>query len=140
MAKEQTVQEVAMESTAQYWKPVWLALEGQWRMHLAQARSNRCPRGRKSDFRDAKRIVCRLLSGDLILSYVPDAQQRCWRMLTRSKQQLTRDKVRLQNQMESLLEECQIKLSSVISDLLGASGQRMLRAIADGETDGQSDR
>jgi hypothetical protein len=48
---------------------------------------------------------------------------------------LTRDKVRLQSQLESLLEECQIKLSSVVSDLLGASGQRILRALAQGETD-----
>ena len=51
-----------MESTAQYWRPVWVALEGQCRLHLAQARSNRGPRGRKTDFRDAKRIVSRLLS------------------------------------------------------------------------------
>jgi transposase len=90
---------------------------------------------RKTDFRDAKRCVSRLLSDDLRLSYVPDAEQRCWRTLTRTKYQLTRDRARLQNQLESLLEECQIKLSSVVSDLLGASGQRILRAIAAGETD-----
>jgi transposase len=71
----------------------------------------------------------------LILSYVPDAEQRGWRTLTRTKYQLRRDRVRLQSQLESLLEECQIKLSSVVSDLLGASGQRILRAIAAGETD-----
>ena len=79
--------------------------------------------------------MSRLLSGDLVFSYVPDAEQRCWRTLTRTKYQLTRDKVRLQSQLESLLEECQIKLSSVVSDLLGASGQRILRAMAQGETD-----
>ncbi len=133
--KEHAVQEVAMESTAQYWRPVWLALEGQCCLHLAQARSNRGARGRKGDFRDAKRIVSRLLSGDLILSYVPEAEQRCWRMLTRTKYQLTRDRVRLQSQLEGLLEECQIKLSSVVSDLLGASGRRILNAIAEGESD-----
>ena len=132
---ERAVQEVVMESTAQYWKPVWLALEGQFQLWLAQARSNRGPRGRKTDFRDAKRSVSRLLSDDLILSYVPGREQRSWRTLTRTKYQLTRDRVRLQNQLESLLEECQIKLSSVVSDLLGASGRRILRAIADGETD-----
>ena len=110
-------------------------MEGQCRLHLAQARSNRGPRGRKTDFRDAQRAVSRLLSGDLVLSYVPDAEQRCWRTLTRTKYQLTRDKVRLQSQLESLLEECQVKLSSVVSDLLGASGQRILRAMAQGETD-----
>jgi transposase len=133
--QEHAVREVVMESTAQYWRPVWLALEGQCRLHLAQARSNRGPRGRKTDFRDAQRAVSRLLSGDLILSYVPEAEQRCWRTLTRTKYQLTRDKVRLQSQLESLLEECQIKLSSVVSDLLGASGQRILRAMAQGERD-----
>jgi transposase len=117
--RDHAVQEAVMESTAQYWKPVWIALEGQCRLWLAQARSNRGPRGRKTDFRDAKRSVSRLLSGDLVLSYVPDAEQRCWRTLTRTKYQLTRDRVRLQNQLESLLEECQIKLSSVVSDLLG---------------------
>ena len=133
--QERDVKEVVMESTAQYWKPVWFALEGHFRLHLAQARSNRGPRGRKTDFRDAQRAVSRLLSGDLILSYVPEGEQRYWRTLTRTKYQLTRDKVRLQSQLESLLEECQIKLSSVVSDLLGASGQRILRALAQGETD-----
>jgi len=98
------VQELAMESTAQYWKPVWMALEGQCRLHLAQARSNRGPRGRKTDFRDAQRVVSRLLSGDLILSFVPDAEQRGWRTLTRTKHQLTRDRVRLQSQLESVLK------------------------------------
>src|SRR5438874_6934279 len=133
--QERAVQEVVMESTAQYWRPVWLALEGSCRLHLAQARSNRGPRGRKTDFRDAQRAVSRLLSGDLVLSYVPEVEQRYWRTLTRTKYQLTRDKVRLQSQLESLLEECQIKLSSVVSDLLGASGLRILRALAQGETD-----
>lgn len=133
--RERDVQEVAMESTAQYWKPVWIALEGHCRLHLAQARSNRGPRGRKTDFRDAKRIVSRLLSGDLILSYVPEPEQRCWRALTRTKYQLREDRVRLQNQLENLLEEFQIKLSSVISDLLGKSGRRILQALADGESD-----
>jgi transposase len=133
--REHTVQEVVMESTAQYWKPVWLALEGQFQLWLAQARSNRGPGGQKTDFRDAKRCVSRLLSDDLRLSYVPDAEQRCWRTLTRTKYQLTRDRARLQSQLESLLEECQIKLSSVVSDLLGASGRRILHAIAAGEAD-----
>ncbi len=77
----------------------------------------------------------RLLSGDLTLSYVPDAEQRSWRLLTRGRQQLIRERVRLQNQIEGLLEETRIKLSSVISDLLGSSGRRILHALAAGETD-----
>src|SRR5215475_11207878 len=147
---EQHVEEVVMESTAQYWKPLWSALEGYWKptcqhregagkmsgtLHLAQALSNRGRRGRKKDFRDAQRLVKRLVSQELTLSFVPDAEQRLWRTLTRSKYQRTRDRVRLQNQLEALLEEAHIKLSSLVSDLLGASARRMLQALADGETD-----
>jgi len=133
--REQGVEEAVMESTAQYWRSVWLELEPYMRLHLAQAFSNRAPRGRKHDFKDAERLVRRLIAKELILSFVPDGQQRIWRSLTRMKLQLTRDRVRLQNQMECLLEEMRIKLSIVVSDLLGASGLRMLRALATGETD-----
>ena len=147
---EQQVEEVVLESTAQYWKPLWSALEQYWKptcqqrdgagkmsgtLHLAQALSNRGRRGRKKDFRDAQRLVKRLVSQELTLSFVPDAQQRLWRTLTRTKYQRTRARVRLQNQLEALLEEAHIKLSSLVSDLLGASARRMLQALADGETD-----
>ena len=146
----QHVEEVVMESTAQYWKPPWSALERYWKpscqnregagrmsgtLHLAQALSNRGRRGRKKDFRDAERLVKRLVSQELTLSFVPDAEQRLWRTLTRTRYQRTRDKVRLQNQLEALLEEAHIKLSSLVSDLLGVSARRMLHALADGETD-----
>jgi transposase len=146
---EQEAEEVVMESTAQYWKPVWGALERYWKpirekqegarrksgtLHLAQAESNRGRRGRKRDFPDAERLVKRLVSRELTLSFVPDAEQRLWRTVTRRKYQLTRDHVRLQNQLESLLEEAHIKLSSLVSDLLGASARRMLKALAEGET------
>jgi transposase len=146
---EQQVEEIVMESTAQYWAPVWGALERYWKptcqkregagpmsgtLHLAQAQSNRGRRGRKKDFPDAERLVKRLVANELILSFVPDAEQRLWRTVTRRKYQLTRDKVRLQNQLETLLEEAHIKLSSLVSDLLGASARRMLNALAEGET------
>jgi transposase len=124
-----------MESTAQYWRSVWLELEPNMRLHLAQAFSNRAPRGRKHDFKDAERLVRRLIAKELILSFVPDEEQRTWRSLPRMKLQLTRDRVRLQNQMECLLEEMRIKLSIVVSDLLGASGLRILGALAAGEAD-----
>src|SRR5436305_6303238 len=147
---EQQVEEVVMESTAQYWKPVWGALEQYWKptgqkregtgpmsgtLHLAQAQSNRGPRGRKKDFPDAERLVKRLVANELSLSYVPDAEQRLWRTATRRKYQLTRNRVQLQNRLECLLEEAHIKLSSLVSDLLGSSARRMLRALASGETD-----
>src|SRR5262250_2669341 len=147
---EQQVEEVVMESTAQYWKPLWSALERYWKptcqsregagkmsgtLHLAQALSNRGRRGRKRDFRDAERLVKRLVSQELTLSFVPDGEQRRWRTVTRTKYQLRRNKVRLHNQLEALLEEAHIKLSSLVSDLLGLSARRMLKALADGETD-----
>src|SRR5216117_2661804 len=147
---EHEVEEVVMESTAQYWKPVWGALEQYWKpsgqkrettgpmsgtLHLAQAQSNRGPRGRKKDFPDAERLVKRLVANELSLSYVPDAEQRLWRTVMRRKYQLTRNRVQLQNRLEALLEEAHIKLSSLVSDLLGASARRMLKALADGETD-----
>src|SRR5499427_8883446 len=146
---EQQVDEVVMESTAQYWKPVWGALERYWKpicekreaarrrsgtLHLAQAQSNRGGRGRKRDFVDAERLVKRLVARELTLSFVPDAEQRLWRTVTRKKYQLRCDRVRLQNQVEALLEEAHIKLSSLVTDLLGLSARRMLKALADGET------
>jgi transposase len=147
---EQQVDQVVMESTAQYWKPVWAALERYWKtraqqrdgaarragtLHLAQAQSNRARRGRKRDLTDAERLVKRLVANELTLSFVPDPEQRLWRTLTRTKYQLTRNRVLLQNRLEALPEEAHLKLSSLVSDLLGASARRMLHAIADGATD-----
>lgn len=134
---ELDVKEVVMESTAQYWKPVWQALEGQFHLELAQAQSNRGPKGRKSNFRDAERLWRRYDADELILSYVPDPEQRIWRTQSRTRMRWTRDKSRLQNRLEALLEEMGIKLSGVVSDLLGVSSARMLRGIADGETEAQ---
>src|SRR5213080_2089938 len=146
---EQEVEEVVMESTAQYWKPVWGTLELSWKparqqrdgatkmsgkLHLCQAKSNRGPRGRKNDFADGERMIKRLVAQELVLSFVPDPEQRLWRTVTRRKYQLTRAKVGFQNQLESLLEQGHIKLSSLVSDLLGVSARRMLKAIAKGET------
>jgi transposase len=133
--QEQGVQEAVMEPTAQYWKPVWWALEGKMRLQLAQAFSNRAPRGRKHDFRDAERLVRRPVAGELTLSFVPEPEQRNLRTMTRMQVQLGRDRLRLHNQVQCLLEEMQIKLSSVPSDLFGAAGLRILRALAGGERD-----
>ena len=147
---EQQFEEVAMESTAQYWKPVWETLERYWKpvcekregakpgsgtLHLAQALSNRGRRGRKKDFRDAERLVKRLVANELILSFVPHPEQRLWRTVMRTKYQMTCNRVQLQNRLEALLEEAHIKLSGLVSDLLGTSARRMLKAIADGESD-----
>lgn len=147
---DREVEEVVMESTAQYWRPVWETLERHWslhrrarpgadplagRLHLAQAQSNRGAAGRKKDFPDAERLVKRLVAQELTLSFVPDAEQRLWRTVMRRKYQLTCNRVQFQNRLEALLEETHIKLSSLVSDLLGPSARRMLQAIAEGATD-----
>lgn len=146
---QQQVEEVVMESTALYWRPVWQALERYWQtqrrqqegsgelagsLHLAQADSNRARRGRKDDWPDAERLVKRLVAQELVLSYVPDAEQRLWRTLCRRKYQLTQNRVRLRNYLEGFLEEAQIKLTSLVSDLFGVSARRMLQGLAEGET------
>src|SRR2546428_2823753 len=97
-----------MESTAAYWNPVWGAMERYWKplrekregarrrsgtLHLAQAQSNRGPRGRKKDFPDAERLVKRLLPRELTLSFVPDAEQRLWRAVTGGKIQVKRNQL-----------------------------------------------
>lgn len=147
---ERHVHEVVMESTAQYWRPVWETLECVWQpvqrhrsdagprsgaLHLAQAQSNEGARGRKQDFPDAERLVKRLVAQELTLSFVPDVTQRLWRTVARRKYQATCNRVQLQNRLECLLEEMHIKLSSLVADLLGPSARRMLRAIAKGDTD-----
>ena len=146
---EQEVEEVVMESTAQYWRPVWGSLEETWMLrrrsregagpmsgalHLAQAQSNRGAAGRKKDFPHAERLVKRYASQELTLSFAPDGEQRLWRTVMRRKHQLTCNRIQLQNRLECLLEEARIKLSSLVSDLLGQSARRMLQALADGET------
>jgi transposase len=136
--RDRGVAEVVMESTAQYWRSVWMELEPDMRLHLAQAYSNRAPRGRKHDFKDAERLVRRLIAKELILSFVPGEEQRLWRNLSRMRLQLVRDRVRLHGQIECLLEEMRIKLSVVVADLFGASGLRILHALAQGETDAES--
>jgi hypothetical protein len=87
------------------------------------------------DFADAQRIVRRLLADDLTISFVPEAEQRRWRLLTRARTTAMQQITRLRNQIEGLLEEGQIKLSRLLSDLLGLSGWRMLQALAKGESD-----
>jgi transposase len=84
---------------------------------------------------DAERVVKRLVAQALTLSFVPDAEQRLWRTVMRRRDQITRSRVQRHNRLESLLEEAHIKVSSVVSDLLGTSARRMLKAVGDGETD-----
>jgi len=136
--QQQQVSEVAMESTAQYWRPVWYGLEGLFQLHLCHPLKTKAPQGRKRDFRDAQRLADRWWSGDLEDSFVPDAEQRGWRWLTRTRVQMKRKLSVIQNHVEGLLEEGGIKLSAVVSDLFGVSGWTMLEDIAKGVTDAEA--
>jgi transposase len=113
-------------------------------LHLAQALSNRGRRGRKRDFRDAERLLKRLVSQELTLSFVPHAEQRLWRTVTRTKYQLRRNKVRLHNQLEALLEEahssCPVSFRIYLAQVHGGCCRRwrmeklirrLLAALAD---------
>jgi transposase len=129
------VGEVVMESTAQYWRPVWYGLEHHFRLHLVHPLKVRAPRGRKRDYRDGQRLADRWQSGDLEESFIPAEEQRMWRWLTRSRVQLKRMIVVVRNQVEGLLEEGGIKLTAVASDPFGVSGWAMLQLLAKGERD-----
>ena len=129
------VREVVMESTAQYWRPVWYRLEGHFEPHLCHPLKTRAPRGRKRDFRDAQRLADRWWAGDLEDSFIPGAEQRSWRWLTRTRVQMKRKLCVIHNHVEGLLEQGGIKLSAVVSDLFGVSGWAMLEHIALGVSD-----
>ena len=133
--RAQAVGEVVMESTAQYWRPVWYGLEAHFSLHLTHPLKTRAPRGRKSDFRDAQRLADRWSAGDLEDSFIPGAEQRGWRWLTRTRVQLKKKLSVIHSHVEGLLEQGGIKLSAVVSDLFGVSGWAMLEHIAEGVTD-----
>jgi transposase len=135
--QQHQVSEVVMESTAQYWRPVWYGLEPHFALHLTHPLKTRAPRGRKRDFRDAQRLADRWCAGDLEESFIPGAEQRSWRWLTRSRVQLQRMIGVIRNQVEGLLEQGGIKLTAVASDPFGVSGWAMLELLAQGETDGK---
>ena len=126
---------VAMEATGVYWKPVWHMLEGRFELVLANAAHIKGVPGRKSDTNDAMWIAD-LLAHDLIRpSFVPPQPIQELRDLTRTRKQLTRETVQHTQRIQAVLEEANVKLSSVITDILGLSGRRILKAIVAGETD-----
>ena len=128
---------VAMEATGVYWKPVWHLLEGRVELVLANAAHIRNVPGRKSDTNDATWIADLLAHGLIRSSFVPPKPIMELRELTRTRKQLTREIVAHTQRIQRVLEEANVKLDSVISNVLGVSGRRMLRAMIDGQTDPQ---
>ncbi len=130
------VTQMAMESTGVLWKPVWNILEGdEWTMLLVNARDLKQVPGRKSDVRDSQWIAQLLACGLLNSSYVPPRSQRELRELTRHRAQLCAEHTRCANRIHKVLQDANIKLSSVATDVLGVSGRQMLAALVAGQDD-----
>jgi transposase len=129
------VTHVAMESTGVYWKPVFNLLEGQFAVIVVNAERSKALRGRKTDVAGAEWIADLLRHGLLQGSFIPSAQQRALRDLTRFRTSLVNDRVRAVNRLQKTLEDTNLKLASVVTDVTGVSGRAILQALVAGQTD-----
>jgi transposase len=129
------VTQAAMESTGVYWKPVWNLLEDRLSLMLVNAQHIKQVPGRKTDVKDCQWIAQLLQHGLLRPSFVPARPQRELRDLTRQRTQLVADKARVSNRIQKVLEDANVKLGSVASDVLGASGRDMLKELIAGNAD-----
>jgi transposase len=131
--------QVAMESTGVYWKPVYNLLEGAFEILVVNAEHLKKVAGRKTDVQDAAPwghpIADLLRHGLLKGSFIPSAQQRALRDLTRYRTTLTDDRTREVNRLQKVLEDANIKLASVASDMMGVSGRAILAALLEGKSD-----
>lgn len=128
--------QVVMESTGVYWKPVWNILSNSpLKLVLANAKHVRNVPGRKSDVKDAVWLADLLAHGLIAGSFVPPAKTQELRDLMRTRRQLIRQRVRHVQRLQKTLEDANIKLDSVITDILGMSGRQMVTAIIEGESD-----
>jgi transposase len=127
------VTHVAMESTGVLWKPIWNILDGRFTLLLVNPRELKQVPGRKSDVNDSQWIAHLLQCGLLRSSFVPSRPQRELRDLTRQRTQLIREQTRIANRIHKTLEDANIKLGAVASDILGKSGRAMLNALVNGE-------
>ena len=127
--------QVAMEATGVYWKPVWHIFAGEFELLLANPAHIRNVPGRRSDVNDATWIADLLAHGLIRASMVPPGPIQELRDLTRTRKQLMREIVQHKQRIQKVLEDANVKLASVVSDVLGESGRRMLKAIIAGQTD-----
>lgn len=133
--QRERVTQVAMEATGVYWKPVWHILEGHLSLVLANAREVKHVPGRKSDVTDAEWIADLLAHGLIRASFVPPAPIQELRDLTRTRKQLVRERTSHVQRLQKVLEDANIKLDNVVTDLLGLSGRAMLEAMLRGESE-----
>ena len=129
------VTHVAMEATGVYWKPIYNLLEDRFTLLLVNARHVKHVPGRKTDVQDCQWLAQLLQAGLLRGSFIPARPQREFRELTRHRSQLVAEKSRVANRVQQVLEDANIKLGTVATDILGASGRDMLRALIAGEQD-----
>ena len=132
---ENEVTHVAMESTGVYWKPVWHVLETSFELVLANAMHIRNLPGRKSDVNDATWIADLLAHGLVRASFVPDTPIQELRDLTRTRKQFVREIAQHTNRIQKTLEDANLKITGLISDVVGVSGRAILESIIAGETD-----
>jgi transposase len=135
---EWEVEQVALESTADYWKPVFNILEEGFEVVLVNAQHVKKVPGRKTDATDAEWLTELMLHGLLKASFIPAKPQRELRELTRYRTTVVRERARVVNRVEKLLESTNIKLSSVVTDVMGVSARAMLTELAAGATDPQT--
>jgi transposase len=128
------VSHVAMESTGEYWKPVFNILENNFEVLLVNAQHIKMVPGRKTDIKDSEWIAELLRHGLLRASFVPPLGQRELRDLTRSRSTFVRTRATLVNRVHKVLEGANIKLGSVASDVMGVSGRAMLAALVEGQS------
>ncbi len=131
---EQGVTHVAMESTGVYWRPIFNLLEEQCTVVLANAAHVKAVPGRKTDVRDSEWLLDLMQHGLIRGSFIPPAPIRELRDLTRHRTSLVQERTRAVNRIHKVLEDANIKLAAVATDLLGVSGRRMLEALIAGET------
>lgn len=135
---EWEVEQVALESTADYWKPVFNILEEGFAVVLVNAQHVKKVPGRKTDASDAEWLAELMLHGLLKASFIPAKPQRELRELTRYRPTVVRERARIVNRVAKLLEGTNIKLSSVVTDVMGVSARAMLTELAAGTTDPQA--
>jgi transposase len=126
---------VAMESTSSYWRPVYNLLEGHFELLVVNAYHIKTVPGRKTDVKDAEWIADLLRHGLLRGSFIPAPEQRQLRDLTRYRTHLVEERARLTNRLQAVLEDANIKLASVVTDVRGVSARAILQALVAGETD-----
>lgn len=133
--RQEGITHVAMESTGVYWKPIFNILEGEFEVLLVNAKHIKFVPGRKTDVKDAEWIAQLLQHGLLKASFIPEAPQRELRELTRYRTHLIQERSSEVNRLHKVLEDANLKLSSVATDVLGVSGRAMLQAILQGQDD-----